>query len=169
ATWLFNVGKAVLQGLWNGIKNVWSSFTGWLGGIGKSIVGFFKNALGIHSPSTVMHEVGQNVMLGLQMGLAHGVGGVMGVMAGMSAQLKGAISPGKLALSGQATATILHAMGPVSLPASSTGMSASALPRVGGVGVGAGSQVLSMPIELNINVPPGTPASVAQQIGVATQ
>jgi hypothetical protein len=167
ATWLFNIGKDILNGLWNGIKSVWNSVTSWFKGIGVDIGGFFKTALGIHSPSTVMHDIGLNVMLGLQMGLAHGVGGVLGVMSGMSAQLKNAISPGKLALSGQANATILHSLAAASLPASSTAMGASALPTA--AGVAGGNQSMTVPIALNVTVPPGTPASVAQHIGVATQ
>jgi hypothetical protein len=163
AEWLFDVGKSILQGLWNGIKSVWNSLTGWLGGIGKDIVGFFTSALGIHSPSTVMHDVGQNVMLGLQMGLASGVDGVMGVMAGTAAKLKGAISASTLAISGSASATILHSLAAPqgsSTPPLLLGSSSSAL---------AGNQTLTVPIELNVTVPGGTPASVAQQIGAQTQ
>jgi hypothetical protein len=167
ATWLWNIGSSIIGGLWNGLKSMWNNVISWFKQVGGTIAGFFKNALGIHSPSTVMHEVGQNVMLGLQMGLEHGVGGVMGVMSGMSTQLKNSISPAKLALSGQANATILHSLAAASLPASSTAMGASALPTAGGVA--GGNQTMTVPIALNVTVPAGTPSSVAQQIGVATQ
>lgn len=165
ATLLWNIGSSIIGGLWGGLKSMWNNVVSWLKNIGSTIAGFFKNALGIHSPSTVMHDIGLNVMLGLQMGLAHGVGGVMGVMSGMSAQLKNSISPAKLALSGQANATILHSL--AALPASSTAMGASALPTA--AGVAGGNQSMTVPIALNVTVPPGTPSSVAQQIGVATQ
>lgn len=34
---LYNAGKAVLQGFWDGLKSIWSKVTGWVSGIGKWI------------------------------------------------------------------------------------------------------------------------------------
>lgn len=60
------VGKACLDGIVQGIKNGWNNF---LGNIAEFINGFvqgFKDALGIHSPSTVFAEIGRNIIEGLK-------------------------------------------------------------------------------------------------------
>lgn len=69
-SWLFNIGKEMINGLINGagslLRNIGSFFLdiipGW-------IVEPFKKALGIHSPSKVFMELGGDVMAGLSIGL----------------------------------------------------------------------------------------------------
>ena len=66
----FNIGKNIVQGLWNGI----SSLAGWIGkkisGFAADMVSGFKALLGIHSPSRVMRDViGKNMGLGVVSGL----------------------------------------------------------------------------------------------------
>ena len=61
-----NVGKYLIEGLWNGI----SGMASWVGNkvksFAKNIVGNIKDALGIHSPSKVFEEqVGKNMALGI--------------------------------------------------------------------------------------------------------
>jgi phage-related protein len=64
---MFNVGKDIVTGLWNGIQNMAS----WLK---DKVTGFFKNllpswaekALGISSPSKVFASIGKNIIGGLQ-------------------------------------------------------------------------------------------------------
>lgn len=62
---IIEVGKNIVKGIWDGIV----SLAGW---IMNNVVGFFsdivrtaKNALGIHSPSTVFAGIGENMALGL--------------------------------------------------------------------------------------------------------
>jgi len=63
---MFNIGKDIVTGLWNGIQNM----AGWLK---DKVVGFFKNllpdwaekALGIASPSKVFANIGKNIVSGL--------------------------------------------------------------------------------------------------------
>ena len=63
---MFEIGKDIVTGLWNGIQNM----AGWLK---DKVVGFFKNllpdwaekALGIASPSKVFANIGQNIVEGL--------------------------------------------------------------------------------------------------------
>ena len=65
---IVNVGKQIVEGLWNGIK----AMAGWIknkvsdfvGGIVSSV----KGALGIHSPSRVFAGIGENMALGLSDG-----------------------------------------------------------------------------------------------------
>ena len=63
---LANVGKNLLQGLWEGMKNLgswlWEKVKGLLGGLTDKI----KNFFGIHSPSTLFKdEIGTNLALGI--------------------------------------------------------------------------------------------------------
>ncbi|MCC3277535.1 phage tail tape measure protein [Arthrobacter sp. zg-Y20] len=68
--WLWDAGKNVVQGLMDGIKSLAGSIgsffldllPGW-------IVGPFKTALGIHSPSRVFREFGGNIGEGLMLGI----------------------------------------------------------------------------------------------------
>lgn len=62
---MLEIGKEVLPGLWKGIKDGWNNF--W-GNIEELIDGFlegFRDALGIHSPSTLFAEIGSNIIAGL--------------------------------------------------------------------------------------------------------
>lgn len=68
-SWLFNVGKDIINGLISGVQSM-------IGAIGNAIlslvpgpiVGVFKDALGIHSPSRVFRGFGQNIVEGLILG-----------------------------------------------------------------------------------------------------
>ena len=62
---IIEIGEGIVKGIWEGIK----SLAGW---IKDNVKGFFgdivtgaKNALGIHSPSTVFAGIGENMALGL--------------------------------------------------------------------------------------------------------
>lgn len=63
---LADVGKNLVQGLWNGINNAKDWILGKIKGFGKSILNGIKSFFGIHSPSTVFKDqVGKNLALGL--------------------------------------------------------------------------------------------------------
>lgn len=63
------VGKNLVEGLWNGVKNM----SGWikdkLKGFSDGVLNGIKDFFGIHSPSTVMAEVGGYMAEGLAEGL----------------------------------------------------------------------------------------------------
>ena len=66
---MFDVGKNIVVGLWNGISGSYdwikNKITGWVGNVMK----FIKKLFGIHSPSTVMRdEVGKYLAEGLGVG-----------------------------------------------------------------------------------------------------
>ncbi len=82
---MMEIGGQIIDGLWNGIKAKWETVKAGVAGIGTSISDSVKNALGIHSPSRVMHEVGVNVMQGLSNGMTSLKGQVLGV-AGQTAE-----------------------------------------------------------------------------------
>lgn len=63
-------GGNVAKGLWNGILEGLGNIGKWiLDNIVNPIIDGFKNAMGIHSPSTVMFELGEYVMQGLLNGI----------------------------------------------------------------------------------------------------
>ncbi len=55
----------IVPGIIEGIKSGWKSFTEWLGSLWEEIVNGFKSFFGIHSPSTLMAEMGSMLVLGL--------------------------------------------------------------------------------------------------------
>ena len=65
----YEVGKNIVEGLINGIKDGSVSISNILIDIGLKILNAIKNVLGIHSPSIKMYEVGKNVILGLVNGI----------------------------------------------------------------------------------------------------
>lgn len=66
---LYNVGRDMISGLINGIKSMVGAAGNAVKGIGSDAVSGIKNLLGIHSPSTVFAEIGQNMGTGLIQGL----------------------------------------------------------------------------------------------------
>ena len=64
------IGKQTMQGFINGMKS--TKFSKELKGIANDIVKAMKNALGIHSPSTVFRDqIGKNIALGLGLGFGN--------------------------------------------------------------------------------------------------
>lgn len=79
-------GKNLVEGLWNGINDkfewIKNKIKTWVG----NVLNFFKNLLGIHSPSTVFYGYGENMAKGLANGITGGMGYVrsaLGAMAGV--------------------------------------------------------------------------------------
>lgn len=62
---IFDVGKNIVEGLWHGIKNMGSWFTGKVKSFFGGIVGGIKDFLGIHSPSKVFAGIGGFMAEGL--------------------------------------------------------------------------------------------------------
>lgn len=69
---LYDAGKAVVNGLWNGIKSGWDWLTNSVKSLSTSLLDAAKSALGIHSPSTEFHAVGVNIAEGLANGMKDG-------------------------------------------------------------------------------------------------
>lgn len=88
---MFEIGRNVIVGLWDGLKSAWDEFDilgtigGWASGIGDR----FKSALGIQSPSTVFHEFGMNIGEGLRNGIEGSFGMVKSAVAGLGDQVTG--------------------------------------------------------------------------------
>jgi hypothetical protein len=82
-----DAGLQLIKGLWEGIKGagdwLWKQLSGFFGGIIDNI----RNLLGIHSPSTVTGEMGDNLILGLVNRIRAGMGLVSSVMGDLSRQV----------------------------------------------------------------------------------
>lgn len=68
--WLYNAGKNLLMGLINGIKDMVGTAVNAVEGALSNVVDGAKNFLGIHSPSTVFVEIGQNTVAGYTKGVS---------------------------------------------------------------------------------------------------
>ena len=88
-TWLFNVGKNIVQGLLDGAGSLLSTIGDFfLSKLPGWIVGPFKAALGIQSPSTIFFDHGVNIVQGLIDGMESmkdaASGSIAGIAAGIS-------------------------------------------------------------------------------------
>jgi TP901 family phage tail tape measure protein len=69
-SWLISHGQHIISGLLNGVINGMKGIAGWLKAhVWSPIVTGVKHLFGIHSPSTVMAEIGGNLIKGLIKGL----------------------------------------------------------------------------------------------------
>lgn len=67
---MLNIGKNIVEGLWNGISGMVTWFRDKiLGFFGNLLPGWVKDALGIKSPSKVFESIGQNIAQGTAKGL----------------------------------------------------------------------------------------------------
>lgn len=80
---MWDCGKDLIQGLWNGIKSAKDWVLDKIAGIGNSIMKKIKGIFGIHSPSTEFAWVGKMNMLGLEKGMEDMKGQVNSTVGGM--------------------------------------------------------------------------------------
>lgn len=73
---LKDVGTNLVKGLWKGISDMTSWIVGKVKGFGGNVLGGIKKFFGIHSPSTVMAEVGGYMAEGMAQGIEEGAGKV---------------------------------------------------------------------------------------------
>jgi TP901 family phage tail tape measure protein len=83
-------GGMLMQGLANGIKNAAGAVKGAVVGAADSSIGWFKEKLGIHSPSRVFAELGGFTMAGLAQGLQAGERGPLSQLGDTAKRLTAA-------------------------------------------------------------------------------
>lgn len=87
------IGSDIIDGLLAGLRQKWEDVKAWFAGLADAIPQWVRDKLGIHSPSTVFAEIGQNVMQGLARGLDSQQGeikdGVRGFAQDIAQQLSG--------------------------------------------------------------------------------
>lgn len=72
-----NVGKYLIEGLWDGIAGMANWVADKVKSFAKNIVGNIKEALGIHSPSTILRdEVGKFMAQGIGVGFSNEMGNI---------------------------------------------------------------------------------------------
>ena len=83
-------GSMIIDGLVNGITQKFGALKETMSELGDSATGWFKEKLGIHSPSRVFAELGGFTMEGLTQGLDDGAKGPLSSMGRMTQQLTAA-------------------------------------------------------------------------------
>lgn len=79
-----DVGRNLISGLWEGIKEKWEGLKNSVSNFGQGIVNKFKSVFGIHSPSTVFKEqIGTNLALGIEEGFGDTMSNVAQNMSNM--------------------------------------------------------------------------------------
>ena len=69
-----NIGRDIVEGLWNGIQNAGTWIKNKVANFAQGILTGMKNALGIHSPSTLFRdEVGKFIALGVGEGFSDNI------------------------------------------------------------------------------------------------
>lgn len=75
------IGKNLVKGVWNGIKDTTSWILDKIKGFGKSVLNGIKSIFGIHSPSTVFRdEIGTNLAKGIGVGFENEMENVNGTI-----------------------------------------------------------------------------------------
>lgn len=88
-------GGMLLDGLVNGIRAKFGAVKEAIGNLGDSTVAWFKEKLGIHSPSRVFAQLGGFTSAGLAQGIAAGAGGPLAAISDLA---KRVITAGGIAL-----------------------------------------------------------------------
>jgi hypothetical protein len=65
---LYNVGTAIIQGMWNGIAARWAQMVTWISDQANRLPDFIKDPLGIGSPSRVFAGLGADTAEGFFLG-----------------------------------------------------------------------------------------------------
>ncbi|MCP1605734.1 phage tail tape measure protein [Pseudomonas citronellolis] len=104
-------GNMIVRGLINGLLAGLGQIKSAISTIGESTIGWFKEKLGIHSPSRVFAELGGFTMAGLQQGLVAGQSGPLGAISDLGKRLAAA---GALVLGGAAPAVAIDNRPPIS-------------------------------------------------------
>ena len=144
-------GANILRGLVNGITGSMGAVKDAISNAGSSTIAWFKEKLGIHSPSRVFAQLGDYTMQGLAVGLDRSEGAPIAKVSGLAQRLT---QLGAGIAIGTATA----------LPASAFDTRS---PLSQG-GIGAGMTIQGDKIEITFNVQAGTdPQAIARAVSMA--
>jgi len=86
---LFDAGKEIIDGLWDGLKDMWSNVTGWFSGLGDQI----KDLKGpIEKDRVLLTEIGEEIIGGLGRGLEDEWRNVEKLLGAMTAEIPVTVS-----------------------------------------------------------------------------
>ena len=94
---MLSLGRDIVDGIKNGIKNAWSGLTGWFGNLAGGLVDGFKNALGIHSPSKEFAKQSRWIAPGIVNGLKQTMPDAIRYMEKASAEMLSTLDSDSLA------------------------------------------------------------------------
>ena len=97
---VWDAGWTIINKIREGGENAWKGFSDWLGSVVNSIPGFIKDVLGIHSLSSVMASIGENLIRGLEEGIKRRTGGVEGIINNLTNRVIEIVGPMQAALAG---------------------------------------------------------------------
>jgi len=120
---LSQIGGYMIQGLINGITGMLGALKSTIVNAASSVANWFKEKLGIHSPSRVFAGLGGFVMAGLDQGLAANASGPLARITDLSGQMTRALAVGAGGVA-IATASPLAAQVPASAPGATAAASA---------------------------------------------
>lgn len=99
----YSLGVNLMQGFLNGLKSLMSTIWNEVVAFVQRCTEAVRNALGVHSPSTVFAEIGQNLDEGLIVGMKSGLPELLRSGAEMAGSLADAVRPEALDVSGSYT------------------------------------------------------------------
>lgn len=120
---MYNAGADLMRGLANGITNGLGAVKDSIVGAGSAAIGWFKEKLGIHSPSRVFMAAGQNITDGAALGISSRYDRVRKATAGLSLA-----ALGTLPLAAGAAPLRMDTRPPLSAASAGAGMAASTGP-----------------------------------------
>lgn len=82
-----DVGRAIIDGIQNGLNGRAGEIVGTMIEIGSSIISAICDVLGIHSPSTEMRAVGEDAIEGLYNGLKAGISRIISVVKELASKI----------------------------------------------------------------------------------
>jgi TP901 family phage tail tape measure protein len=85
---MFQIGKDIVTGLWNGIQSMASWIYSKVSSFVDGIIASAKGMLGIKSPSKVFAEIGENISQGLAIGIENGALATQNAIANLVEELK---------------------------------------------------------------------------------
>lgn len=103
------VGRDTVQGLWNGMKAIWSKVTGWLKDAGGKLISGAKAVFGIKSPSTVFFSIGRWLMEGFALGINAAAGLVFDAVDAVTGSLAELAEANAALIPAQAAVDVLAA------------------------------------------------------------
>jgi len=89
---MVQAGKDLLQGFWDGIGEIWNKIVGWIQEKINGLPQIVKDVLGIHSPSTVMAEIGQEFIEGFLVGMDEEKVKLYSALAEMGSKIAGMVT-----------------------------------------------------------------------------
>jgi len=146
---LLDAGRAMVDGLLSGISERWAALKQKVGELADGVATWFKDKLGIHSPSRVFATLGGFTMAGLTQGLEEGQGAPLKAVQSLATKLT-SIGAG-IAIGGTAA---------VAAP-----ISFDTRPALATSAVGAAPAAAAAPITIHIHPPAGAdPQAIARLV-----